>query len=241
MTQSSGASGMSGANVDISSRSKDTQNLQVTLSSLKQEVDALKTKRLDMQVDEALANIRTLASRPKLTAPHVLLAAIETLVDIALTTNHKEAAMFSKAFSTCKKYEDNEEFCSLVLKLFGSQEDKRIASLVADWAKSRKYESSDKVKENTRGKVQNDNPVKPYPMPSYPGFGIMHPYGNFGMQMPCPPAFPMPPIAASQDFSPRQQFFRGGRGRRQKSVGACFYCKEPGHFVSNCPKIKKKE
>ncbi|VDH90425.1 Hypothetical predicted protein [Mytilus galloprovincialis] len=54
-------------------------------------------------------------------------------------------------------------------------------------------------------------------MPSYPGFGIMHPYGNFGMQMPCPPAFPMPPIAASQDFSPRQQFFRGGRGRRQKS------------------------
>ncbi|CAG2231232.1 unnamed protein product [Mytilus edulis] len=66
--------------------------------------------------------------------------------------------MFSKAFSTCKKYEDNEEFCSLVLKLFGSQEDKRIASLVADWAKSRKYESCDKVVENTRAKVQNDNP-----------------------------------------------------------------------------------
>ncbi|CAC5389006.1 unnamed protein product [Mytilus coruscus] len=103
-------------------------------------------------------------------------------------TNHKEAAMFSKVFSTCKKYEDNEEFCSLVLKLFGSQEDKRIACLVADWAKSRKYEGGEKVKESTRGKVKNDNP------------------------MPCPPAFPMPPMAASQDFSPRQQCFRGGRG-----------------------------
>ncbi|CAC5394760.1 unnamed protein product [Mytilus coruscus] len=137
---------MSGANVDISSRSKDTQNLQVILSSLKQEVDALNTKRLDMQVDEALANIRTLASRPKLTAPHVLLAAIETLVDIAHTTYHKDAAMFSKAFSTCKKYEDNEEFCSLVFKFFGTQEDTRIASLVADWAKSRKYEGGDKLR-----------------------------------------------------------------------------------------------
>ncbi|CAG2231233.1 unnamed protein product [Mytilus edulis] len=33
VTQSSGSSGMSGANVDICSRSKDTQNLQLTLSS----------------------------------------------------------------------------------------------------------------------------------------------------------------------------------------------------------------
>ena len=45
--------------------------------------------------------------------------------------------MFAKSFSTCKKYEDHEDFCSLVLKLFGSSEDKKIANLVADWAKAK--------------------------------------------------------------------------------------------------------
>ena len=86
----------------VHAESHSGQNPQVTLSSLKQEVDALKTKRLDLQVDEALANIRNLASRPKLTSPHVLLAAVEMLVDIAHKTSHKEAGLYSKAFSTCK-------------------------------------------------------------------------------------------------------------------------------------------
>ncbi|VDI64550.1 Hypothetical predicted protein [Mytilus galloprovincialis] len=79
-------------------------------------------------------------------------------------------------------------------------------------------------------------------MPSYPGFGIMHPYGNFGMQMPCPPAFPMPPmppIAASQDFSPRQQFFRGGR--EFSWVNAIGEITQPSSHITSAEEVARGE
>ena len=98
-------------------------------------IDALKRNSKDMQVDEALVYIRTLATRPQLTTPSVLLAAIEMLVDSANKAYHEDSSLFSKSFAMCKKYEDNLDFCGLVLKLFGSQEDEKISSLIADWAK----------------------------------------------------------------------------------------------------------
>ena len=72
-----GIQGAAGNSNDAGSNLSSQQQVHVTLNSLKQEVDALKNKRVDMQIDEALSNIRTLASRPKLTSPCVLLAAIE--------------------------------------------------------------------------------------------------------------------------------------------------------------------
>lgn len=92
---------------------------------MRQDLDALKNLKDGVQVDEALATVRTLASRPKLTSPNVLMAAIEHLVEIANKTNYKDAVLFSKSLSICKKYEENDDFCGLVLKLYGSQEDKK--------------------------------------------------------------------------------------------------------------------
>ncbi|KAJ8311268.1 hypothetical protein KUTeg_011178 [Tegillarca granosa] len=88
-----------------------------------------------LQVDDALSNVRSLASRSKLTSPNVLMAAIETLVEISLKSNDKFSIMYAKAFAICKKYEDSEGLGNLVLKLFGSTEDKKVASVVAEWSK----------------------------------------------------------------------------------------------------------
>jgi len=41
-------------------------------------LQSLKTNKREAQVEDALRHIRLLASRPKLTAPHVLVAAIES-------------------------------------------------------------------------------------------------------------------------------------------------------------------
>jgi hypothetical protein len=48
--------------------------------------------------------------------------------------NHKDASLFNKSYGICKRYEYNDDFCGLVLKLFGTSEDKKIAAVVADWA-----------------------------------------------------------------------------------------------------------
>ena len=105
-------------------------------------LQSLKTNKKEAQVEDALRHIRLLASRPKLTAPHVLVAAIESLVEIATKASHKESFFFFfiKSLSYCRKYEDADDLCGLALKLFGSAEDKNTASAVSDWAKNRKYE-----------------------------------------------------------------------------------------------------
>ena len=80
-------------------------NPQLTCSykTMRQDLDALKNQKDGVQVDEALATVRTLASRPKLTSPNVLMAAIEHLVEIANKTSYKDATLFSKSLSICKK------------------------------------------------------------------------------------------------------------------------------------------
>ena len=103
-------------------------DLEEELKSVKEDLKALKNKKEEIKVDEALSTVRCLASRPSLTSQNVLLAAIETLIEIANKANHKDASLFSKSYAICKRYEDNDDFCGLVLKLFGSQEDKKNCS-----------------------------------------------------------------------------------------------------------------
>jgi hypothetical protein len=126
----------------LGSRNRDgkeeNKTVEEQLKSMRSDLDALRSRRETMQVDEALSNVRSLASRPNLTSPDVLMAAIETLIEISNKNNCKDAHMFSKSYAICKRYEQNEDFCGLVLKLFGSQEDKKIANIVAKWAKSKK-------------------------------------------------------------------------------------------------------
>ena len=63
---------------------------------MRQDLDALKTQKDGVHVDEALATVRTLASRPKFTSPNILMAALENLVEIANKTNYKDATLFFK-------------------------------------------------------------------------------------------------------------------------------------------------
>lgn len=97
-----------------------------------------------------------MAGRPNLTQAHVLLAALETLVDVAFRNSHKDADFYSKAFTHCKKYENSKDLCGLTMKLFGSAEDRKIANVVADWLKGKKYEGSGVV-EDKENVGQNSN------------------------------------------------------------------------------------
>ena len=89
------------------------------LKTMRQDLDALKDQKAGVHVDEALATVRTFASWPKFTS-HIIIAALENLVEIANKTSYKDASLFSKSLSICKKYEENDDFCGLVLKLFSS-------------------------------------------------------------------------------------------------------------------------
>ena len=219
-----GTAGSSSAGKD---RGDDTNR---TLKQMRQDLDALKNKTKDLQVEDALQYVRTLASRPKLTSNHsVLLAAVEMLVDAANKADHKDSLMFHTSLAMCRKYQDHKDFCGLVLKFFGFQEDKIISPLVADWEKSKKYDDVDKVKSHNKEVSRT-----PEPLLGFPGYGFPNP----GFGMPYPGFFPGP-SAVNPSFGFRPPY-RGGAGRgKRRANGACFYCKEEGHFVSNCHKIKK--
>lgn len=196
---------------------------------MKEDLKALKSRRDDLQVDDALSSVRSLASRPSLTSHNVLLAAIETLIEVANKANHKDASLFSKSYAICKRYEDNEDFCGLVLKLFGKQEDKKIAAVVADWAKSKKYEESEKS--TSRYMKQKENVASSgSPYPTF-GFGPVYPNQVPYQHM----MYPYPPMHQGY-YGPRPPMRSASvKKGKQSSPGSCFYCKEFGHFVSGCP------
>lgn len=121
-------------------------------------VKSFSNKSAGKQIEESLAHVRILASIPNLTQSYVLLAAIETLVVLATKHSFKEAEYYSKAYTYCKKIEDDKDLCNLAMKLFRSAEDKTLANLVVEWTKDNKYEGSPKKvmkeetdKENTLG------------------------------------------------------------------------------------------
>ncbi|XP_061191609.1 uncharacterized protein LOC133199787 [Saccostrea echinata] len=107
------------------------------------------TGNTDKEVNLALKNISILASRPKLTAPALMLPAVESLVDIAISSGHKEADYYAKVLQTCRKFENYHDIFGLCQRLFGT-DDKKISSVVSEWSKNKKYldenkESKEKV------------------------------------------------------------------------------------------------
>ncbi|CAC5409138.1 unnamed protein product [Mytilus coruscus] len=78
----------------------DPSTTNQQLQAMRQDLDELKKNSNDLQVDEALSYVRTLAARPKLSTPGVLLAAIKMLVDAANKMNHKDY------WAKSKKYEE---------------------------------------------------------------------------------------------------------------------------------------
>ncbi|CAC5386655.1 unnamed protein product [Mytilus coruscus] len=212
---------------DIESRLKDMENKMTSFSN----------KSAENQVGESLAHVRILASRPNLTPSHVLLAAIESLVTVATKYGHKEAEYFSKAYTYCKKFEDSKDICNLAMQLFGSAEDKKLANMVAEWMKGKKYEASPKKS------VRIEQPDKENDIKMPHNFGAINNPASFGYPFVQGP-MPMPPFYGSQGYSNFQGNFGNGRFNRRgrggySRRGNCLFCKESGHYVAECPKIKK--
>ncbi|VDI53575.1 Hypothetical predicted protein [Mytilus galloprovincialis] len=90
------------------------------------------------------------------------------------------------------------------------KEDKKISSLISDWAKSKKYEEPSGPKE--RQERLDAPPASASAFP-FPGYG----YQNSEFGFPYPNFYPGPNIN-SGGFRPP---------------------KESGHFIANCPKMKK--
>ena len=212
--------------------------MESRILKMEESLDSIKTKQSGDQVGEALRNVRALAIRPNLTSPSILLAALEVLVDHATKSGHKEADYYARALQTCRKFENNPDICSLCLKLLGSCEDKKVSSAVADWVKSRKYDGS---KENV---AQGSDKVVPQQ------FNFSQPYPCFPYGMPVPgqvgptqlPLQQMPATGFSPPYFPmRPQFPRARFQNRRGNPGAgvCFFCKSQGHFVANCPHMKR--
>ena len=171
-------------------------------------------------VQDALQQVRILASRPALTAPHVLLAAVELLVEQAAINGHTDANFYSRALRACREINDIQDLCTLCLKLFGSQEDKKITTALSELYKAKRHMP---VNQSVgAGKYQGDihNFMPPYPYQGAPFFPP-HPYRGAA--------------------SPRW-FSRGGYRPRSSMAGdrlRCFGCRELGHVVANCTKVKK--
>jgi hypothetical protein len=108
-----------------------------------------------------------------------------------------------------------------MFKTYGSSEDRKISSAIAEWVKGKKYDKEsdrERVKENSASNV----PPFPYPAPMFQNF----PFG-----------FPPMSLPGFMGFGQG----RGGNKSRNQTPGekTCFYCKEKGHFVASCPKLKK--
>ena len=131
---------------------------------------------------------------------------------------------FSKSLRICRKYEDNEDLCGLVLKLFGSPEAKLISSVIPDWAKSKKYET-EKSKEKEKENDVNSVP-QPYALPT------------MGFPQPYPPMMYLGPQLQpmASGFGSRMPIIR--RGRKHKANVTCFFCKESEHFISKLVKSR---
>ncbi|KAJ8309737.1 hypothetical protein KUTeg_011602 [Tegillarca granosa] len=104
------------------------------MSDLSEFINESNEDLCNLSVSERNKNVRVLASRPKLTNSGVLFAALEVLVDCAVKAGHAESEHYTKALQTCRQYEDHDDLCSLCLKLVGSSEDKKISSIIVDWA-----------------------------------------------------------------------------------------------------------
>ena len=107
-----------------------------TLESRMKKLEDNLATRHRQSVDDALRNVRTLAARPKLVSPGVLIAALEALVDSASVGNHPDQDFFKKSLIACRQHEEHPDLCGLCLKLLGSSDDRKIASSVAEWMKS---------------------------------------------------------------------------------------------------------
>ncbi|KAJ8320169.1 hypothetical protein KUTeg_001756 [Tegillarca granosa] len=186
----------------------DSTVFEARMKSVEQSVSDLRTKTDHNVVEDALRQVRILASRPKLTQAH-------NLVDVSRQASHKDADFYSKALSACRRYDENDD------------KDKKISSAIAEWAKGKNYDqgtSESKVKSKDSRQCMPSSVVPPYPF-AFPGFPLVNfPYsvplmhfGHYGGQ-----GYPR--------FRARRQQFSNNIPK------TCYFCKQTRHFLADCPK-----
>ncbi|XP_069134794.1 uncharacterized protein [Argopecten irradians] len=201
------------------------ESVEGRMKAVEETSAGLRKDRHELQVTDALRQISILAGRPRLTTPAVLIAAVESLVDIATRTACPELDYYCKALQACRRFESSSDLCGLCQKLFGSKEDKRISSAVAEWSKHQKYNiasegvhEKEKISGGYQGQMLGQFPGQ-YGPPFWPGWGQQ---GGF----PIAP-YPPPRLGVGQNVGMRK-------------LGVCHYCKKKGHYVAKCPKLGEK-
>ena len=186
------------------------------------------------EFDQAQAQVRRMLGRISLVQPHIVLATLEVLVETAQRGGHKEADYYKAAFAEARRHETDEGFGQLVTQLFGSAEDKRVASALTNWHKVVKAESG------VAKQAQQHDSLNPQQAQMQPAF-----------YAPAPPSpFYMPSRAPFKFYQPF--YGQQGNARRGGSLGvmrrppksregqgsACYGCGEQGHRVADCQALK---
>lgn len=200
------------------------------LSSLEEEVKRMRSEADAGSVDNALAQVQSLADKEHLD-PDVLLAQVELLADTASRVGHERADEYRRSLKVCRQQEKSPAIRSLVIKLLGTEAQKRINAAADAWRKANRGVNKD----DTAAKPKVDEPsgvaaaAVAYPgMPSFPPMGGVSPWAMWGPAAGMMPGFWGPKGA------------RGGRGGggSGRGKGKCHFCQELGHYVRECPKIK---
>lgn len=163
--------------------------------------------------------------------PNVVIEALERLVGAARAEGHEEASFWRKSLLAVKRHEGATGFNQLVTSLFGSQEDKRIASAV----KCIKGEGEGRA---TGARAQEYVPPVQPPMQFAPQMAPPAYPAMYGYPQPAP----QQPYYGAGGFSPRSPRPTGGprRGPRgnKPEGGKCFGCGELGHRVADCGALR---
>lgn len=157
------------------------------------------------EVELASAQVRRMLGRISLVEPHVVLATLEALVEAAQRCHHREVDFFKAAFAEVRKHDGAEGFNHLVLQLFGSPEDKRVATALTNWHKMRRAEGAGgKPAAKPRMAAPASPPAEPpYPPPQSP------PYYPYAYSQPSPPSSTSEVPPTAQDVVEGQEVQRG--------------------------------
>ena len=189
------------------------------LMLLEAELAEMRASQGQGTVQNALAQVRVLALRAS-TSNTVLIAAMETLADAAQRVNDKQAEHFKMSLKACRENEKEGRLHSLITKLIGSEEAKKVNSSLDAWKKG--ITKAEKTEKEKKGDGQ-----PPELMAQIMGMmmGQFHP--GMGMRG--------RGRGRGRGAYSRQPTYQYPQGQR-----LCYSCQSPDHISRNCPRNEGK-